>query len=151
MAYVDGACRKSNPGNASSSYVVYDDNCKELETKAIVHPGKVTNNFSEWMALMMLLLDAEKKGWKALRIYSDSSLVVNQCTGGWAVSSKFANFANMASALLIRGQHELLHMRGHEKDPRKGLHRGNNRADELCNEALDAFQAKERENVSRKV
>ena len=138
---MDGACRKSNPGNGSSSYVVYDDKLKEVQHRAIVHPGKVTNNFAEYMALLMLLQDAEKVGWKKLRIYSDSSLVVNQCVGGWTISSKFSNFASTATALLIRGQHELIHMRGHEKDPRKGLHRGNNRADDLCNEVLDAHHA----------
>lgn len=144
-AYCDGACRMSNPGYAASSYVVYDDNLKEIEAQAITHPGLNTNNFAEYMALLALLLRAEKIGWKGLRIYSDSSLVVNQCTGGWAVSSKFANFASTANALLIRGGHKLVHMRGHEKDPRKGLHKGNNRADELCNDVLDKWQAQEKE------
>ena len=140
VAFIDGACRKSNPGNASSSYVVYNDNLKEVESKAVVHPGLKTNNFSEYSALLLLLERAEQTGWRGLRIYSDSSLVVNQCNGGWAVSSKFAEFANTATALLIRGRHELIHMRGHEKDPRKGLHRGNSRADFLCNEILDKKQ-----------
>ena len=145
-AYVDGACRISNPGLAASSYVIYDEGCRELETGAFVHPSPQTNNFAEYMGLLTFLLRAENAGWKNVTIYSDSSLVVNQCVGGWSVSSKFANFANTAQALLIRGGHKLYHMRGHEKDPRKGLHRGNSRADALCNEALDAFQAKEKEN-----
>lgn len=144
-AYVDGACRISNPGLAASSWILYDEGLREIDSEAFIHPGLNTNNFSEYMALLSFLLRADKDGWKNVMIYSDSSLVVNQCTGGWAVSSKFANFANTASALLIRGSHTLKHMRGHEKDPRKGLHRGNSRADELCNEVLDEFQAKQGE------
>jgi ribonuclease HI len=146
VAFVDGACRLTNPGLAASSYVVYDEGCRELETHAFVHPGLVTNNFAEYMGLVALLIRAEIAGWKGAAIYSDSSLVVNQCTGGWAVSSKFSSLAQTAQGLLIRGGHKLYHMRGHEKDPRKGLHRGNNRADELCNKVLDEFQAKEGKN-----
>ena len=144
VAYVDGACRISNPGLAASSYVIYDEGCRELESDAAVLDGLNTNNFAEYKGLLWLLIRAEEAGWRNITIYSDSSLVVNQCVGSWSVSSKFANFANTAQALLIRGGHKLYHMRGHEKDPRKGLHRGNSRADALCNEALDAFQAKER-------
>ena len=139
--FVDGACRVSNPGLAASSYVIYDEGCRELETGAFVHPSPQTNNFAEYMGLLSFLHRAERAGWKKVTVYSDSSLVVNQCVGGWSVSSKFANFANAAQAMLTRGDHTLIHMRGHEKDPRKGLHRGNSRADELCNEVLDAWQA----------
>jgi ribonuclease HI len=145
-AYVDGACRRTNPGLAASSYVVYDEGCRELASDAAVHSGLNTNNYAEYMGLLWFLIQAEKVGWRNVTIYSDSSLVVNQCVGGWSVSSKFANIANTAQALLIRGGHKLFHMRGHEKDPRKGLHRGNNRADELCNKVLDEFQAKEGKN-----
>ena len=148
-AYVDGACRISNPGLAASSYVIYDEGCRELEADAFVLSGLKTNNFAEYTGLLFLLNRAEAAGWKGVTIYSDSSLVVNQCVGGWSVSSKFSNFANTAQALLIRGGHKLYHMRGHEKDPRKGLHRGNSRADELCNEALDEFQAQEGQHDKR--
>jgi ribonuclease HI len=141
MAYVDGACRVSNPGLAASSFVVYDGD-KEIHTWAVVHPGLNTNNYSEYMALTSLLYIAEAKGWRNMVIYSDSKLVVMQSTGEWAVREEgLKKFANGAAAGLIRGQHALLHMRGHEKDPREALHAGNNRADELCNEVLDSFQA----------
>ncbi len=142
-AYVDGACRVSNPGLAASSYVVYDEGLREIEAQAATHPGLNTNNFAEYSALLAFLYLAENRGWKNVLIYSDSKLVVMQSTGQWAVKEgSLEKFARTAQALLIRGGHDLRHMRGHEKDPRKGLHRGNNRADELCNVVLDEYQRK---------
>lgn len=147
VAYVDGACRVSNPGLAASSFVLYDEG-HEIATWAFVHPGLNTNNFSEYMALLGFLVQAEKKVWKNVLIYSDSKLVVMQSTGQWAVlKEELKKFANTATVMLIRGGHALYHMRGHEKDERIELHAGNNRADELCNEVLDAFQAQKGKNA----
>jgi ribonuclease HI len=149
VAYVDGACRVSNPGLAASSWVLYDVNNAgeqyEIETWAVVHPGLNTNNFAEYMALLGLLLWAEKASVERILIYSDSKLVVEQVNQRWGVAAHLKNMANMGIVMLIRGKHELRHMRGHDKDPRVELHEGNNRADELCNEVLDEFQAKEKE------
>lgn len=144
-AYVDGACRISNPGLAASSYVVYDGD-KEIEAQAVTHPGLNTNNYAEYSALMALLYLADVKGWRRMTIYSDSKLVVLQSTGKWPVKKEYLKkYADTCRALLIRGQHTLVHMRGHEKDEHIELHKGNNRADELCNEVLDAYQAHEKE------
>ena len=136
-AYIDGACHGSNPGRASSAYVVYDSHLREIATKAVAHARPETNNFAEYMALLILLRKAKKMGWKDMTIYSDSRLVVMQCTESWSVSSKFADFAALASDLLWKGRHKLIHMKGHGRDPRKGLHRGNDRADALCDLILD--------------
>ena len=146
-AFVDGACRISNPGLAASSYVVYEGDV-EVEANACTHPGLNTNNFAEYQALLSLLFLAEERGWKSMDIWTDSKLVEMQSKGLWAVKPHLANFANTAHALLIRGNHQLHHMRGHEKDERESLHQGNNRADELCNEVLDAFQAQKEQNAA---
>lgn len=147
-AFVDGACRISNPGQAASSFVLYEDG-KEIDTWAVVHPGLNTNNFAEYMALLGFLIQAKKKGWKNVRVYSDSKLVVMQSTNQWKVKPELRNFAQTAHDLLVYGDHEIYHMRGHEKDEHVELHIGNNRADELCNEILDIVQAREGKSATK--
>lgn len=84
-ANIDGASR-GNPGPASYAVVLRDPNGKvvlELAKKL----GRDTNNVAEYYALLAALDCAVTKGIKALRVRSDSELLVRQMQGRYKVKS----------------------------------------------------------------
>lgn len=89
IAHIDGGAR-GNPGPAAIGVVVHDDKGHLLyeEGKFI---GHATNNEAEYRALIRLLEVAATdhallhSGAAALRVHSDSSLVVEQVTGRWKI------------------------------------------------------------------
>jgi ribonuclease HI len=85
IANVDGASR-GNPGPASYAVILRDPNGKvvlELGKKF----GRDTNNVAEYYALLAALDYAVTQGIKALRIRSDSELLVRQMQGRYKVKS----------------------------------------------------------------
>lgn len=139
MGFCDGACRQSNPGLAASSWVLYEGQVVECYS-AVVHPGLNTNNFAEYKGLLDLLSYLTLVGITGVTIYSDSQLVVKQVNREWNSKPPLTSYADEAYTLLVRGNHSLHHMRGHNKDERTELHFGNDRADLLCNQVLDEYQ-----------
>jgi len=84
------------------------------------------------MALMMLLHSLAHFGLNRASIYSDSQLVVNTVNQQWQTQSpSLFSIVPMTYALLVRGNHTLEHLKGHDGN------KGNERADTLANEALD--------------
>jgi len=85
IANIDGASR-GNPGPASYAVVLRDPEGKiVLELgKAI---GRETNNVAEYYALLAALDFAATHGVKALRVRSDSELLVRQMQGRYKVKS----------------------------------------------------------------
>lgn len=89
IAYIDGGSR-GNPGPAATGVVVYDSQGTLLyeEGKAI---GTATNNEAEYRALIRLMelcvIDPviAESGAKALKVHSDSKLMVEQVTGHWKI------------------------------------------------------------------
>jgi ribonuclease HI len=85
LAYIDGASR-GNPGPASYAVVLRDPAGKiilELAKKL----GRETNNVAEYYALLAALDAAVAHGITALRIRSDSELLVRQMQGRYKVKS----------------------------------------------------------------
>jgi ribonuclease HI len=85
IANVDGASR-GNPGPASYAVILRDPNGRvvlELGKKL----GRDTNNVAEYYALLAALDYAVTHGIKALRIRSDSELLVRQMQGRYKVKS----------------------------------------------------------------
>ena len=85
IANVDGASR-GNPGPASYAVILRDPNGKvvlELGKKF----GRDTNTVAEYFALLAALDYAVTQGIKALRIRSDSELLVRQMQGRYKVKS----------------------------------------------------------------
>ncbi len=83
--YVDGASA-SNPGKAGIG-VVLKVNGKSV--KKISKPiGVATNNVAEYTALIEGLNLALLEGFRSLRVYSDSELVVRQINGSYKVKDK---------------------------------------------------------------
>jgi len=85
IAHIDGASR-GNPGPASYAVVLRDPGGKivlELAKKI----GRETNNVAEYYALLAALDYAVNQGIRALRIRSDSELLVRQMQGRYKVKS----------------------------------------------------------------
>ena len=85
VANIDGASR-GNPGPAAYAVVMRDPEGKtvlELAKKI----GRETNNVAEYYALLAALDYATTHGIKALRIRSDSELLVRQMQGRYKVKS----------------------------------------------------------------
>jgi ribonuclease HI len=85
MANIDGASR-GNPGPASYAVVMRDPNGKiilELGKKL----GRDTNNVAEYYALLAALDYAATHNIHALRVRSDSELLVRQMQGRYKVKS----------------------------------------------------------------
>jgi len=130
--FCDGACRVSNPGECAAAFAVYDEAGLFHSNARYLGPELRTNNFSEFTALLDLLKWAEGYGEKRMTIHCDSQLVVKTVSGEWNVKhEELKPLHALATALMIRGEHELLWIRGHSGDA------GNEFCDKLCNEVLD--------------
>jgi ribonuclease HI len=131
IANVDGASR-GNPGPASYAVILRDPNGKvvlELGKKF----GRDTNNVAEYYALLAALDYAVTHGVKALRIRSDSELLVRQMQGRYKVKSADLKPLHERAAKLSR-QLEYFVI---EHVPREM----NRDADALANLALDSSGA----------
>ena len=133
-AYVDGACRVSNPGVCSCAWVLYDSSWIAPQDKSnsyYLGPELHTNNYAEYMGLIKLLEYLYMDNIRNVVIHSDSKLVVNQTLHNWECNGDLRPLMSKAYGLLVQGCHVLKHVKGHADTP------GNNRADELCNAMLD--------------
>jgi ribonuclease HI len=126
-ANIDGAAR-GNPGPASYGVVIRDGS-GELVAKLKKYIGRMTNNVAEYYGLIAALDYAESHGIRALRVESDSELLVKQMQGQYKVKSEdlrplFERAKKMSMGL---GSFRIDH-----------VYREQNReADALANEALD--------------
>lgn len=84
-AHIDGASR-GNPGPASYAVILRDPNGK-IVLEMAKNIGRETNNVAEYYALLAALDFAVTHGITALRIQSDSELLVRQMQGRYKVKS----------------------------------------------------------------
>jgi ribonuclease HI len=131
-ANIDGGSR-GNPGPASYGVVIRDPR-GEVAAKLKKYIGRTTNNVAEYYGLIATLDYAESHGIRALRVESDSELLVNQMRGRYKVKSAelrplFERARKMSQSLeSFRIDH---------------VYREQNRdADLLANEALDETSGK---------
>jgi ribonuclease HI len=85
IANIDGASR-GNPGPAAYAVVLRDPNGKVILELA-KRLGRETNNVAEYYALLAALDYATTHGIAALRVRSDSELLVRQMQGRYKVKS----------------------------------------------------------------
>lgn len=85
-ANIDGGSR-GNPGPASYGVVVRDAK-GEIVARLKKYIGHSTNNVAEYFGLIAALDYAEAQGIRALRIESDSELMVKQMRGQYKVKSE---------------------------------------------------------------
>ncbi len=127
-AHIDGAAR-GNPGPASYGVVVRGPG-GEVAAELKKYIGRATNNVAEYYALIAALDYAEAHGISALRVRSDSELLVKQMKGSYKVkSADLRPLFERAKKMARRIAHFAI-----EYVPREQ----NRRADQLANEALDA-------------
>jgi ribonuclease HI len=126
-AHIDGGAR-GNPGPAGYGVVVHDaDGRKVAELSDYL--GHQTNNYAEYQGLLAVLRYAHEKSIKALKVISDSELMVRQMKGIYKVKHpELRKLYDEAQPLVRRLDHfEIRHaMREHNQD-----------ADRLANEAMD--------------
>ncbi|HXA78519.1 MAG TPA: reverse transcriptase-like protein [Candidatus Acidoferrales bacterium] len=128
IANIDGASR-GNPGPAAYAVVIRDPEGKlvlELAKKF----GRDTNNVAEYYALLAALDYATTHGISALRIRSDSELLVRQMQGRYKVKSADLKPLHERASILSRQ----LKYFAIEHVPREQ----NRDADALANVALDS-------------
>jgi ribonuclease HI len=123
---IDGAAR-GNPGPAAFAYVIQRDGREPIEQAGCL--GKATNNVAEYTALVRALEHALKLGAKRLAIRSDSELLVKQMNGEYRVKHPQLLPLYEEAQELVGGFESvaLSHVRREQ----------NQRADALCNAALD--------------
>ncbi|HXA56112.1 MAG TPA: reverse transcriptase-like protein [Candidatus Acidoferrum sp.] len=85
VANIDGGSR-GNPGPAAYAVVLRDPNGK-IVLELAKHFGRDTNNVAEYYGLLAALDYATSNGITALRIRSDSELLVRQMQGRYKVKS----------------------------------------------------------------
>jgi ribonuclease HI len=131
VIHIDGASR-GNPGDAAYAVVINTPGREPVEEFGAL--GKETNNVAEYTALVRALERAKVLGLRRLHIHSDSELLVKQMSGEYRVKNEDLKWlSDEARGLMKEFQSvRLTHV------PREQ----NKRADELCNQALDALKPK---------
>jgi ribonuclease HI len=126
-AHVDGGAR-GNPGPSGYGVAVSDAHGKPL-AELSEYLGHHTNNYAEYQGLLAALRYAIENQIKALKVVSDSELMVRQMKGIYKVRHpELRKLYDEAQQLVRRLEHfEIRHaMREH-----------NQIADRLANEAMD--------------
>src|ERR1700726_1377740 len=119
---------RGNPGPASYGVVVRNER-GEVVAKLKKYIGRMTNNVAEYYGLIAALDYAESHGIRALRVESDSELMVKQMQGQYKVKSEDLR------PLFERAKKMSM---GFESFRIDHVYREQNReADALANEALD--------------
>jgi ribonuclease HI len=125
---VDGGAR-GNPGPAAAAAVATTVDGEELAERS-AYIGDATNNVAEYRGLLLGLELARELGAREVEVVNDSELVSRQIGGEYRV--KHAGL----KPLYLEAMEAL---RGFDRwSIRSVLREGNERADRLVNEALDA-------------
>jgi ribonuclease HI len=85
VAHIDGGAR-GNPGPAGYGVVIEDEEGSSV-AELSRYLGRQTNNFAEYSGLLAALQYTREHGFKALKVLSDSELLVRQINGQYKVKS----------------------------------------------------------------
>lgn len=127
IAHSDGGAR-GNPGPAGYGVVIKDESGKTVAALS-EYLGHQTNNFAEYQGLIAALEYAIQKGPKALKLISDSELLVRQIKGIYKVKNAVLQDLHARAKELI-AQLDWFSI-GH------ALREHNQEADRLANQAMD--------------
>lgn len=127
IANTDGGAR-GNPGPAGYGVIIHDSSGKKVVALS-QYLGRQTNNFAEYQALIAALEFAVEHGPRAIKVISDSELMVRQIKGIYKVKDPTLRDLHGRASQLMR-QLEWFEI--------EHVLRGKNReADELANAAMD--------------
>jgi ribonuclease HI len=127
VAHSDGGAR-GNPGPAGYGVVIKDEAGRKVAALS-EYLGHQTNNFAEYQGLIAALEYAIQHGPKALKLISDSELLVRQIKGIYKVKNAVLQDLHGRAKELI-AQLDWFSI-GH------ALREHNQEADELANDAMD--------------
>jgi ribonuclease HI len=82
-AHIDGGSR-GNPGPSAYGVVIHDERGRQV-AELSQYLGRQTNNFAEYQGLLGALEYAVQHGHTALKVISDSELLVRQIQGDYRV------------------------------------------------------------------
>jgi len=127
VACIDGGAR-GNPGPAGYGVVIEDEVGRPV-AELSEYLGRQTNNYAEYSGLLAALSYAIKHGFKALKVVSDSELMVKQINGEYKVNSPTLKELNGQAMKQIEqlDYFEIRHV----------LREKNKQADRLANLAMD--------------
>ena len=127
IAYSDGGAR-GNPGPAGYGVVIKDETGKKLAALS-EYLGHQTNNVAEYQGLIAALEYTIEHGYKALKVISDSELLVRQIKGIYKVKNSVLKELHARAKELIAklDWFSIEHV----------LRGKNSEADRLANEAMD--------------
>src|SRR6202049_3195232 len=127
VAFIDGGAR-GNPGPAGYGVVIQDEAGRKVAALS-EYLGHQTNNFAEYQGLIAALEYAVAHGHKALKVISDSELLVRQIKGIYKVKNAALQDLHARAKELIAklDWFSIGHvLRGHNEE-----------ADRLANAAMD--------------
>src|SRR5262245_53314218 len=131
IIHTDGASR-GNPGEAAYAYTIERDGVPPIEEADCL--GQMTNNQAEYTAVVRALEHAlEIASELSVAVYSDSELMVKQLNGDYRVKNEeLKPLYEEVRDLCTRFKQTVRfhHVRRSQ----------NQRADQLCNEALDGLR-----------
>jgi ribonuclease HI len=127
VAHSDGGAR-GNPGPAGYGVVIQDESGQKVAHLS-QYLGHQTNNFAEYQGLIAALEYAVQHGPKALKLISDSELLVRQIKGIYKVKNAVLQDLHARAKELI-AQLDWFQI-GH------ALREHNRDADRLANQAMD--------------
>jgi ribonuclease HI len=125
--YSDGAAR-GNPGPSGAGAVLFDEGGAVVERLGR-YLGQNTNNYAEYMGLILGLERARELGATEVSVYADSQLMIRQLGGSYKVKAENLKplYAEALALLRSFARFELHHV------PREE----NAEADEMSNRAID--------------
>jgi len=124
--FFDG-CSKGNPGKAGAGAVLYKNNI-EIWNKTHFIGEKQTNNYAEYMGLIIGLEEVVKQKVSSLVVKGDSLLVIRQMKGEYKVNSPNISELYKTALNLTKFITKIEFIHVYRKD--------NKRADALSNDAL---------------
>src|SRR5258707_12067740 len=127
IAHSDGGAR-GNPGPAGYGVVIQDETGRKVAALS-QYLGHQTNNFAEYQGLIAALEYAIEHGHKALKLVSDSELLVRQIKGIYKVKN--------ATLQELHGRAKQLIAQLDWFSIDHALREHNQEADELANQAMD--------------
>ena len=141
VAHIDGGAR-GNPGPAGYGVVIEDEVGRPV-VELSNFLGKQTNNFAEYSGLLAALTYATRYGFKALKVYSDSELMVKQIAGEYKVNNPALKELHGKAIRMIEDLEafEINHV----------LREKNREADWLANRAMDLGMKAQAEASSQKL
>jgi len=132
ITYIDGGSR-GNPGPSGYGVVVEDEVGRPV-AELSEFLGRQTNNYAEYSALLAALNYTLRHGFKALKVISDSELLVKQINGEYKVSSPALRELHVR-AMKMLDQFDYFEIKHVLRDK-------NREADRLANLAMDRGIAK---------